>query len=135
MKMRVRPFEHDGLPMKNYNFKANICARHVRIDVKNEKKNNEKKKKAHTTNEHKNANSSTTQTFRTKALKRVKNVVNKNFLFHFISLFEIKETEKDARTNEKKLQEQKQKQKKKWATARVPEMQPQQHQLQQQQHQ
>lgn len=38
MKMRVRAFEHDGSPMKNYNFKANICARHVRIDVKNKKK-------------------------------------------------------------------------------------------------
>lgn len=46
MKMRVRPFEHDGLPMKNYNFKANICARHVRIDVKNEKKIMKRRKKS-----------------------------------------------------------------------------------------
>lgn len=45
MKMRVRAFEHDGLPMKNYNFKANICARHVRIDVKNERIMKEKKRK------------------------------------------------------------------------------------------
>lgn len=81
--MRVRAFEHDGSPMKNYNFKANICARHVRIDVKNVNNEKERKKKA-------NANNSTTQTYRTKALKRVKNVVNKNgFLFFYIpfSLF------------------------------------------------
>lgn len=72
--MRVRAFEHDGSPMKNCNFKANICARHVRIDVKNEN------------NERKNANSSTTQTYRTKALKRVKNVVNKIFFFALLCL-------------------------------------------------
>lgn len=48
--MRVRAFEHDGSPMKNYNFKANICARHVRIDVKNENNERHKKKLEHSSN-------------------------------------------------------------------------------------